>query len=549
MIAPYLADMGMSVNVRKCAHTTTASMYSIMVRLDPENAVAPWICLAVHGEVPYWGLRLDPNGLLSKKETHVLRCQALLGWCKSTPRPVLVPHEVMAAVVGGMVCYAAPYLSDATTGVVRLNAAIKAEALHFESLPRDLSNVAVQSGKGLPLGDVRAVCCDSVVASVGQLTRHHSAVVKGELQAMVDDLHGHYGVCGQFMVPWAAFASHAGDTSIDRLLRAMGTLGIGLLMPCSVYACAHAHWLQVQWARRQWATRSYSFKGRDIYVLSRPRTKMAVRSMTDPTSNLFHAGLPCFVPGQWAARLSRRPSASSSYGSRPYHGGSGMVDSSMGLKASLPVHRLLHPVRHKKATKRTKISATGDAYVVGGYKNQYWKPDCLGTSMPFTPPASLMVVLGMSLTDIGNKRTRCRCLSSRRMQGVAYTPRSPWVVHGEDAFHGECATVWGRAEWAIVLLLPTPPARDADETRIPRHDGQCAARPLCHSHVAAGRWSGGTGDGGGSPATRFDGGVEHESRYRAQGLWVHICRCETYGRPHDVHGPREALFSKLTAAN
>ena len=49
----------------------------------------------------------------------------------------------MAAVVGGIVRYVAPYLSDAAVGVVRLNAAIKAAALQFESLPKDLSNVAV----------------------------------------------------------------------------------------------------------------------------------------------------------------------------------------------------------------------------------------------------------------------------------------------------------------------------------------------------------------------------------------------------------------------
>ena len=36
---------------------------------------------------------------------------------------------------------------------------------------------------------------------------------------------------------------------------------------------------------------------------------------------------------------------------------------------SPPTHRLLHLVRHKKATKRTRQSAAGDAYVVGGYRD------------------------------------------------------------------------------------------------------------------------------------------------------------------------------------
>ena len=75
--------------------------------------------------------------------------KALLGWCKNTLGPMSVPHEVMAVVVGGMVRYAAPYLSDTAEEVVRLNATIKTTAVPFENLPKDLSNVVVRRGKGL----------------------------------------------------------------------------------------------------------------------------------------------------------------------------------------------------------------------------------------------------------------------------------------------------------------------------------------------------------------------------------------------------------------
>ena len=50
--------------------------------------------------------------------------------------------------------YAAPYLSDTAEALVKLNAAIKAPALQFEKLPKDLSNVAVRSGHGLRLAHV-----------------------------------------------------------------------------------------------------------------------------------------------------------------------------------------------------------------------------------------------------------------------------------------------------------------------------------------------------------------------------------------------------------
>ena len=119
------------------------------------------------------------------KEKHVLRCEALLGWCKNTLGPASVPHEVMAAVVGGIVRYAAPYLSDTAEAVIKLNTAIKAAALQFEKLPKDLSNVAVRSGHGLRLADVQVICRDSVVATMAQLTHHMSTTVRDELRAML----------------------------------------------------------------------------------------------------------------------------------------------------------------------------------------------------------------------------------------------------------------------------------------------------------------------------------------------------------------------------
>ena len=84
-------------------------------------------------------------------------CSAVkLSWAGArTPRDRRPsPHEVMEGVVGGIVPYAVPYLSDIAEGVVRLNAAIKTSAVQFENQPKDLSNVVVRSGKGLKLADI-----------------------------------------------------------------------------------------------------------------------------------------------------------------------------------------------------------------------------------------------------------------------------------------------------------------------------------------------------------------------------------------------------------
>ena len=217
-IAQYLAGMGMSLNAGKYAYATTTHIPSITVHLDLNNAVASWVRLMAKSTVPYLGLRLDSKASASIKEKHVLCCEALPGWCKNTLGPVSVPHEVMVAVVGGIVRYAAPYLSRAAEEVVRLNATIETTALHFENLPKDLSIVMVRSGKGLRLADIRVVCRDSVVETMAELMHHRSAVIKGELRAILDDLHPQYGVCGQLMVPLTVFASHATNSWVHRVL-------------------------------------------------------------------------------------------------------------------------------------------------------------------------------------------------------------------------------------------------------------------------------------------------------------------------------------------
>ena len=188
-IARYLTDMGMSLNVAKCAYANTARIHSIMACLSPGNTAAPWVCFRAKGTVPYLRLRLNPRGVATMKENHVLRCEALLDWCKCTLGPASVPHEVMAAVVGGIVRDAAPYLSHTAEAVIKLNTAIKAAVLRFEELPQDLSNVAVRSGYGLRLADVQVICRDSVVATMAQLTHHRSTTVRDELRAMLRDMH------------------------------------------------------------------------------------------------------------------------------------------------------------------------------------------------------------------------------------------------------------------------------------------------------------------------------------------------------------------------
>ena len=499
-IAQYLTDMGMSLNVSKGAYANTARIPSIMVCLNPGNAAAPWVCLHAKGTVPYLGLRPDPGAIAFMKEKHVPRCEALLGRCKNTLGPVSVPHEVMAAVVGGILRCTAPYLSDTAEAVVKVNAAIKAAALQFEKLPKDLSSVVVRSGHGLRLADVQVIFRDSVVATMAQLTHHRSGTVRTELRAMLRDMHVQYGVCGQFLVPSTSFATHAGSTWVDKVLRAMGTLPVGLLMPSSVYWCIHAHRPQVHWAERKWASQSYTFQGRDICVLAGPRTDAAVQSVTNPANDLLHARLPCHEPGPWAVQLRE---CHEDHLHLPHTGvGPNQLDNVWftGLRdvfrPRMPgplTHGLIHPVRRKKASKRTRQSTTGDVYVVGGYREDGWDPENPGPSMPFVPLAALLFLLGDVFEGYRQRDDPASVpvLTPHAASGIDPSPL--WVVHGRPAFSRACAAVRGCNEWAMSFSYPLAPSRTPMSARSRRWFGCPTCRTIRMSPsrrcVMAGQWN------------------------------------------------------------
>ena len=109
-----------------------------------------------------------------------------------------------------------------------------------------------------------------------------------------------------------------------------------------------------------WASRSYTFKGRTICVLSGPRTDAAVQSLTDPANDLLHARLPCHEPAHWALQLQE---CHEDHLHLPHRGvGPTQLDHIWftGLRdvcrPHMPgplTHRLIHPVRRKKASTRT----------------------------------------------------------------------------------------------------------------------------------------------------------------------------------------------------
>ena len=215
-----------------------------------------------------------------------------------------------------------------------------------------------------------------------------------------------------------------------------------------------------------------------------------------------------------------------------------------------PTHRVLHPVPHKKATKHTRQSATGDAYAVGGYRDDNCNPDCPGLSMPFVPPAALMFLLG-DVFDGRRQQDDPASVPLLTPHARGHLDPPPlWVALRESAFDRACKGVWGRAEWAIVLLLPAGPAHDAAASPVPE---VVRLDKVPHDPHVPVTWP------------REGGAVEQGTvvvyqPHRSTTVWgaeyttvldgiKAICRCDVHWRPHGVHRPNVVLSPELTASN
>ena len=86
-------------------------------------------------------------------------------------------------------------------------------------------------------------------------------------------------------------------------------------------------------------------------------------------------------------------------------------------------------MRQKKATKRTRLSAKGDAYV-GGYRDEQWTPERPEMFMPSTPPASLMFMPG-DVFDVHQQQDDPALVPLLALHvGGGVGPPPPWLVHG-----------------------------------------------------------------------------------------------------------------------
>ena len=213
-------------------------------------------------------------------------------------------------------------------------------------------------------------------------------------------------------------------------------------------------------------------------------------------------------------------------------------------------HRLIHPVRRKKASKRNRPSAAGDVYVVGGYREEGWDPANPGLSMPFVPLAALLFLLGDVFEGYQQQDDPASVPLLTPHAGGGISPPPLWVVHGRPAFSRACAAVHKCSEWAIVLLLPAGPIPDPDEYSVPEVVRMSNVPHDPHVAVTSLRDGGAVEQGSvvvyqpSCSATVW--GAEYTT---ALDAIKSVCGCDLAWRPHAVYRPRVVLSPELTASS
>ena len=188
-VAPYLGMMGMELNPRKCAMTTTEGVPCLQLRLC-HHLKDPWYWAPAAGSVPYLGLQLQPDGDFSLQRKHRLRLAAQHHWCLNTFAPPKVVQDFILAILGGVTQYVAPFIaddSDTARHVDHITVQVGKDRARYAF---DASRDSLQDDRTLGLTRVPMRCQQAAVALVGTLVHHRSTFVRAEVTKMFWEMTG-----------------------------------------------------------------------------------------------------------------------------------------------------------------------------------------------------------------------------------------------------------------------------------------------------------------------------------------------------------------------
>ena len=241
-MAAYLGMMGMELNARKCTLVTTWGVPGLQVPLCPHlESASHWVPAA--DSVPNLGLQLQPDGKFPMQPNHLLRLAAVHNWCINTLAPPEVVQDLIRAIPGGVTQYIAPYIADDPDSVRHLDHITVHYARDRARYTFEASRDSLQDNRTLGLTRVPTRCQQAAVALVATLVHHRSSSVLAEATRMFWVIASVHGIWPEVHYPVWEFATLAGGDWVNRILRALAALELGL---CNPIKCPRAAHIQLQ---------------------------------------------------------------------------------------------------------------------------------------------------------------------------------------------------------------------------------------------------------------------------------------------------------------
>ena len=303
--------------------------------------------------------------------------------------------------------------------------------------------------------DLDHICHCVVITVIARLARHRCKSVRQAVSEVLHSASREWGICSEVFLPSPALSSVSGPRWEDRVVRALASLGVGLLAS-SIAPCPDAWRPQVQLAGNSWTHQTGVLRGTAVCILAGPADPQDVGHLPD-TSHQVHpelalAAASCFmqcghVPVE-AVDLLSTPAWVAGMTSASGHSG----------EAPRP-DRLVHPLRKKlHSHTKTTFSSSGDELVVGGYRLAGWQ----GLTPTTVPLFHIPAPLAFAIEDVYCQYQRISvCEESFGLtshhQSLEVTPDAylfmalsvPQLREHQDRILSQ-----GLVHWAVLLQVP-----------------------------------------------------------------------------------------------
>ena len=170
--------------------------------------------------------------------THRLRLAAVHHWCPHTLAPPKVVQDSNPAIPGGVTQYVTPFIANDSDTAPHLDHITVRVAKDRAWYAFDATQESLQDNRTLGLTRVQMRCRQATVAIVGTLVHHRSASVRVEVTRIFWEIAGAHGICPEVPYPVPEFVTLTKGDWVQRILRALAALEVGLYNPIAAPGAA-----------------------------------------------------------------------------------------------------------------------------------------------------------------------------------------------------------------------------------------------------------------------------------------------------------------------